>query len=105
MALTACVGGLRDPAARAGGIAAVHGHGDRRGGDRATCSSTRSRFDYTILTSANAMAVGFGGLVGGLTADRARLLVAFTTAAVMSALPLLLLPRWTSAADASARDA
>ena len=96
--------GLRDPAARAGGIAVDHGHGDRRG-DRATCSSTRSRFDYTILTSANATAVGFGGLVGGLIADRAGLLVAFTTAAVMSALPLLLLPRWTSAADASARDA
>lgn len=60
---------------------------------------------YTILTSANAMAIGFGGLVGGLIADRAGLLVAFTTAAVVSALPILLLPRWTSAADASARDA
>jgi predicted MFS family arabinose efflux permease len=60
---------------------------------------------YTILTSANAMAIGFGGLVGGLIADRAGLLTAFVTAAVVSALPALLLPRWTAAADASARDA
>ena len=30
---------------------------------------------YTILTSANAMAIGVGGLVGGLIADRAGLLV------------------------------
>jgi hypothetical protein len=60
---------------------------------------------YTILTSANAMAIGFGGLVGGLIADRAGLLTAFVTAAVVSALPLVLLPRWTAAADASAREA
>lgn len=60
---------------------------------------------YTILTSANAMAIGFGGLVGGLIADHAGLLVAFIVATVVSALPLLLLPRWTKAADASARDA
>ena len=60
---------------------------------------------YTILTSANAMAIGFGGLVGGLIADRAGLLVAFVTAAVVSALPVLLLPRWSSSADASAREA
>ena len=60
---------------------------------------------YTILTSANAMAIGFGGLVGGLIADRAGLLTAFVTAAVVSALPVVLLPRWTSASDASARDA
>ena len=58
---------------------------------------------YTILTSANAMAIGFGGLVGGLIADHAGLLVAFVTAAVVSALPLVLLPKWTSAAGASAR--
>jgi MFS transporter, PAT family, beta-lactamase induction signal transducer AmpG len=57
---------------------------------------------YTILTSANAMAIGFGGLVGGLIADRAGLLTAFVTAAVVSALPAVLLPRWGSAADASA---
>ena len=60
---------------------------------------------YTILTSANAMAVGFGGLVGGLIADHAGLLTAFATAAVVSAMPLLLLWRWTAAADASAREA
>jgi predicted MFS family arabinose efflux permease len=59
---------------------------------------------YTILTSANAMAIGFGGLVGGLIADRAGLTVAFVTATVMSALPILLLPRWTTAADASASE-
>jgi predicted MFS family arabinose efflux permease len=60
---------------------------------------------YTILTSANAMAIGFGGLVGGLIADHAGVLVAFVTAAVVSALPVVLLPKWSSAADASAREA
>lgn len=57
---------------------------------------------YTVLTSANAMAIGFGGLVGGILADRAGLLTAFVVAAIVSALPALLLPRWSAAALASA---
>ena len=60
---------------------------------------------YTILTSANAVAIGVGGLIGGVIADRAGLLVAFVAATIVSATPLLLLPRWTAAANASADDA
>ncbi|CAN5914085.1 MFS transporter [soil metagenome] len=59
---------------------------------------------YTILTSANAVAIGVGGLVGGLIADGAGLMVAFIAATAVSALPALLLPRWTPASTASARD-
>jgi PAT family beta-lactamase induction signal transducer AmpG len=59
---------------------------------------------YTILTSANAVAIGVGGLAGGLLADRGGLLVAFIAATVVSALPVVLLPRWGAAASASADD-
>jgi PAT family beta-lactamase induction signal transducer AmpG len=59
---------------------------------------------YTILTSANAVAIGVGGLAGGLLADRGGLLVAFIAASVVSALPVFLLPRWSDAASASADD-
>lgn len=57
---------------------------------------------YTILTSANAVAIGLGGLLGGLLADQAGLLAAFITASITSALPALLLSRWTTATTASA---
>lgn len=57
---------------------------------------------YTILTSANAVAIGVGGLVGGVLADRAGLLTAFVAASVVSAMPALLLPRWSAAALESA---
>ena len=60
---------------------------------------------YTILTSANAVAIGIGGLLGGVIADRANLLSAFVVASLVSALPALLLPRWGTAAVASADDA
>lgn len=59
---------------------------------------------YTILTSANAVAIGVGGLAGGLLADRGGLLVAFIAATVVSALPVVLLPEWHAAASASADD-
>jgi PAT family beta-lactamase induction signal transducer AmpG len=57
---------------------------------------------YTVLTSANAVAIGIGGLIGGVMADRAGLLFAFVAATIVSALPALLLPRWNTAAAASA---
>lgn len=57
---------------------------------------------YTILTGANAVAIGIGGLVGGLVADRAGLLTAFIAATTVSAAPLLLLPKWGPASAASA---
>jgi MFS transporter, PAT family, beta-lactamase induction signal transducer AmpG len=59
---------------------------------------------YTILTSANAVAIGVGGLMGGLIADRAGLMTAFIGAAVVSALPALLLPKWGTASAASAEE-
>jgi predicted MFS family arabinose efflux permease len=58
---------------------------------------------YTILTSANALAIGLGGLMGGLVADRAGKLTAFALASVVCLAPGLLLPRWRSAAEASSQ--
>lgn len=57
---------------------------------------------YTILTSANAVAIGVGGMIGGIVADRAGLEAAFVAATLVCALPALLLPSWTDAARASA---
>ncbi len=56
---------------------------------------------YTILTSANAVAIGVGGLAGGLIADRAGKTAAFAIASIVCLLPGLLLPRWRDAAHAS----
>jgi MFS family permease len=58
---------------------------------------------YTILTSANAVAIGLGSLAGGLVADHAGKLAAFALAAVVCLLPGALLPRWRRAAEASSR--
>jgi len=59
---------------------------------------------YTILTSANALAIGLGGLIGGLLADHAGLLVAFVAATVVSAAPVVFLRNWSASASASADD-
>lgn len=59
---------------------------------------------YTVLTSANALAIGLGGLMGGILADRAGLLVAFVAATAVSAAPVVLLRSWGGAAGASADD-
>jgi MFS transporter, PAT family, beta-lactamase induction signal transducer AmpG len=59
---------------------------------------------YTILTSANAVAIGFGSLIGGILADRAGLLPAFIVATLVCALPALLLPKWSAASIASAEE-
>jgi predicted MFS family arabinose efflux permease len=56
---------------------------------------------YTVLTSANALAIGVGGFVGGLVADHGGRLVAFLGATVVCLLPGVLLPGWTRAANAS----
>jgi predicted MFS family arabinose efflux permease len=56
---------------------------------------------YTILTSANALAIGLGGIFGGLIADRAGKLTAFVVASIVCLLPGILLPRWHAAALAS----
>lgn len=56
---------------------------------------------YTVLTSANAVAIGFGGLLGGLVADRGGRLVAFVVATVVCLLPWGLLARWERSSEAS----
>ncbi len=60
---------------------------------------------YTVLTSANAVAIGLGGLLGGLLADRIGLPTTFVLAAALCLAPLVLLGRWTAAATASAGEA
>ena len=59
---------------------------------------------YTVLTSANALDIGLGSLAGGLLGDHLGKGPVFVIAAACSALPLLLLPRWDRAAEASARE-
>jgi PAT family beta-lactamase induction signal transducer AmpG len=58
---------------------------------------------YTLLTSANALAIGLGGLLGGKLADVFGTAQVFGLSALVSALPLALLGRWPRAAAASAR--
>lgn len=59
---------------------------------------------YTLLTSANALAIGLGGILGGVLADVIGTAQVFGLSALVSALPLALLARWPRAATASARD-
>lgn len=56
---------------------------------------------YTILTSANAVAIGVGSMMGALIADRLGKSTAFLVATAVCVLPAMLLPRWVSAARAS----
>ncbi len=56
---------------------------------------------YTVLTSANAVAIGVGGLVGGLVADHGGRLVAFVVATAVCLLPGVLLARWKDSSEAS----
>ncbi|HEY1957009.1 MAG TPA: MFS transporter [Polyangiaceae bacterium] len=57
---------------------------------------------YTLLTSANTVAIGVGGQLGGSLADRIGKGTVLALAAVLCAVPLVLLPRWKRAAAASA---
>ena len=56
---------------------------------------------YTVLTSANALAIGIGGLLGGLCVDLAGKSATFAIATIVCLLPGLLLRRWDEAARAS----
>jgi MFS transporter, PAT family, beta-lactamase induction signal transducer AmpG len=56
---------------------------------------------YTVLTSANALALGLGGLFGGLLADQAGKTVTFVVATLVCIAPAILLRRWNEAAHAS----
>ncbi len=57
---------------------------------------------YTLLTSANVLAIGTGGVLGGVLADRVGLPPTFAVAAVLCLIPLALVGRWRDAAFASA---
>lgn len=56
---------------------------------------------YTVLTSANALAIGIGGMLGGAIADWQGKSATFAVAAFVSVLPLSLLRRWDESAEAS----
>jgi len=56
---------------------------------------------YTILTSANTVAIGVGGQLGGSLADSIGKETVLALAAACCALPLALLPRWGASAAAS----
>lgn len=57
---------------------------------------------YTVLTSANTVAIGIGGQLGGSLADRIGKGNVLLVAAITCAVPLVLLPRWRKAAAFSA---
>lgn len=57
---------------------------------------------YTLLTSANAVAIGIGGQLGGSLADKLGKGNVLVLAAITCLLPLVLLARWDRAAIASA---
>ena len=56
---------------------------------------------YTVLTSANALAIGVGSQIGALLADVVGTSATFVIATVVCLLPAALLVRWDSAAQAS----
>ncbi len=59
---------------------------------------------YTVLTSANALAIGLGSLLGGVLGDHLGKQAVFGIAAATSLAPLALLSSWDRAAAASARE-
>ena len=56
---------------------------------------------YTVLTSANAVAIGVGSQIGAVLADLVGKSVTFVIATVVCLLPAALLVRWNGAAEAS----
>jgi predicted MFS family arabinose efflux permease len=71
----------------------------------ALMSATRKEnagLQYTILTSANAVAIGLGGLLGGVLGDHVGKSATFGIAAVVCIAPMPLLLIWDRAARASA---
>lgn len=56
---------------------------------------------YTVLTSANALALGLGAVAGGLMADLTGKTTTFVVATVVCLLPGALISRWDEAAHAS----
>ena len=71
----------------------------------ALMSATRTEnagLQYTILTSANAVAIGLGGLLGGLAGDLLGKTVTFSLAGLVCLAPMPLLLSWERAARRSA---
>ena len=71
----------------------------------ALMSATRTEnagLQYTILTSANAVAIGLGGLLGGVSGDLLGKATTFGVAAAVCVAPVPLLLVWDRAARASA---
>jgi MFS transporter, PAT family, beta-lactamase induction signal transducer AmpG len=56
---------------------------------------------YTVLTSANALAIGVGSVMGGLLADRTNKVTTFVVATLVCLAPGILISRWDDAAKAS----
>lgn len=57
---------------------------------------------YTLLTGANALGLGAGGMIGGAIADHFGKGFAFVVAAILCLVPLALIARWDEACAASA---
>ena len=73
----------------------------------ALMTATRKRdagFHYTVLTSANAVAIGLGGLLGGIVADHTSKGFALGLGGALCLLPLVFIRRWDETARASAHD-
>jgi predicted MFS family arabinose efflux permease len=71
----------------------------------ALMSATRTEnagLQYTILTSANAVAIGLGGMLGGVSGDLLGKTATFGVAAIVCLAPLPLLLAWDRASRASA---
>ncbi len=70
----------------------------------ALMTATRKRdagFHYTVLTSANAVAIGLGGLLGGVIADHTSKNFALGFGGAICLLPLIFIRRWDETARAS----
>jgi predicted MFS family arabinose efflux permease len=71
----------------------------------ALMSATRPRdagLHYTILTSANALAIGIGSTLGGIMGDIIGIRAVFAVGCVVCLAPLVLIRNWKSSAEASA---
>jgi predicted MFS family arabinose efflux permease len=70
----------------------------------ALMTATRKRdagFHYTVLTSANAVAIGLGGLLGGIVADHTSKTFALGFGGLVCLAPLLFIRNWDATAQAS----
>jgi predicted MFS family arabinose efflux permease len=71
----------------------------------ALMSATRkddAALHYTVLSAANGLGLGLGGLAGAQIADHLGRPAAFVAATLLCLAPLWFLRRWSEAAEASA---